>query len=81
MAYKKKPKSIKITIRENKPKNSKNSMSSTNSRALRKEEIELFKTHSKHHSKKHIEVMKKFIRSGKGCFSDSHKHAMKVAGK
>lgn len=80
MAYKKKPKnsknsmsstnsSIKITIKENKP------------RELKKEEIELFKTHSKHHSKKHIEEMKKFIRSGKGCFSDSHKHAMRKIGK
>ena len=80
MAYKKKPKnsknsmsstnsSIKITIKENKP------------RELKKEEIELFKTHSKHHSKKHIDIMKKFIKSGKGCFSDSHKHAMKLVGK
>jgi len=50
-------------------------------RRLKQEEIELFKTHSKHHSKKHIEQMKKFIRSGKGCFSDSHKYASKRVGK
>lgn len=50
-------------------------------RALKKEEIDLFKTHSKHHTKKHIEEMKKFIRSGKGCFSEAHKHAMKKVGK
>ena len=64
-----KSKSVKITIRENKP------------RALKKEEINLFKTHSKHHSKKHIDMMKRFIKSGKGCFSDAHKHAMKKVGK
>jgi hypothetical protein len=46
-------------------------------RALKKEEIELFKTHSKSYSKKHIDEMKKFIREGKGCFSQSHKHASK----
>lgn len=50
-------------------------------RKLKKEEIDLFKTHSKHHSKKHIEEMKKFIRAGKGCFSDSHKEVMKKYGK
>jgi hypothetical protein len=50
-------------------------------RKLKKEEIDLFKTHSKHHSKKHIEEMKKFIRAGKGCFSQSHKFAMKLKGK
>jgi len=50
-------------------------------RKLKKEEIDLFKTHSKHHSKKHIDAMKRFIRAGKGCFSESHKHAMKKAGK
>ena len=46
-------------------------------RKLKKEEIALFKTHSKHHSKKHIDEMKKFITEGRGCFSDSHKHALK----
>ena len=46
-------------------------------RALKKEEVELFKTHSKHHSKEHIEEMKKFIKEGRGCYSDSHKHASK----
>ena len=50
-------------------------------RALKKEEIELFKTHSKHHTKKHIEEMKKYIRAGKGCFSAAHKHANKKVGK
>ena len=45
-------------------------------RTLKQEEINLFKTHSKHHSKKHIDMMKRFIRSGKGCFSESHKYAM-----
>jgi len=50
-------------------------------RALKKEEIDLFKTHSKHHSKEHIEEMKKYIRSGKGCFSEAHKHANKKVGK
>jgi len=50
-------------------------------RALKKEEVELFKTHSKHHTKKHIEEMKKYIRSGKGCFSEAHKHANKKVGK
>jgi hypothetical protein len=46
-------------------------------RKLKQEEIDLFKTHSKSYSKKHIDEMKKFIREGKGCFSQSHKHASK----
>ena len=50
-------------------------------RKLKPEEIALFKTHAKHHSKKHIDAMKKFIRAGRGCFSESHKHAMKTTGK
>jgi hypothetical protein len=50
-------------------------------RALKKEEIDLFKTHSKHHSKKHIDFMKRFIRAGKGCFSEAHKAAQKKVGK
>jgi hypothetical protein len=50
-------------------------------RKLKKEEIDLFKTHSKHHSKKHIDEMKKFIRAGKGCFSMAHKEVMKTVGK
>jgi len=50
-------------------------------RKLKKEEIDLFKTHAKHHSKKHITEMKKFITSGKGCFSQAHKEAMKKVGK
>lgn len=50
-------------------------------RALKKEEVELFKTHSKHHSKEHIEEMKKFIKEGRGCFSAGHKHASKKVGK
>ncbi len=40
-----------------------------------------FKEHSKHHSKKHIDFMKKFIRAGKGCFSQAHKAAQKKVGK
>ena len=50
-------------------------------RSLKKEEIDLFKTHEKHYSKKHITFMKKFIKDGKGCFSASHKAAMKAVGK
>jgi len=50
-------------------------------RALKKEEIQLFKTHSKHHTPKHIAFMKKFIRDGKGCFSKAHKAANKKVGK
>ena len=46
-------------------------------RALKKEEVDLFKTHSKSYSKKHIDYMKKFIKDGKGCFSKAHKAAMK----
>ena len=46
-------------------------------RKLKKEEVQLFKLHSKHHTKKHIGDMKKFITSGKGCFSEAHKHAVK----
>jgi len=50
-------------------------------RALKKEEIDLFKTHSKHHSKEHIEEMKKYIRAGKGCYSEAHKYVSKKYGK
>jgi hypothetical protein len=50
-------------------------------RALKKEEVDLFKTHSKNYSKKHIDYMKKFIRDGKGCFSQAHKMANKIVGK
>lgn len=50
-------------------------------RRLKKEEIDLFKIHSKSFSKKHIEEMKKFIRAGKGCYSEAHKHALKKVGK
>ena len=67
--YKKKNKPLMKPVKKNKP------------RALKKEEIELFKTHSKHHTKKHIDEMKKYIRAGKGCFSDSHAHASKKYGK
>tara|TARA_R110002012_G_scaffold169543_1_gene333508 strand:- start:299 stop:460 length:162 start_codon:yes stop_codon:yes gene_type:complete len=50
-------------------------------RRLKKEEIDLFRTHSKNYGKKHIDAMKRFIRAGKGCFSESHKYAMKTVGK
>jgi len=50
-------------------------------RKLKKEELDLFKTHSKHHSKAHIDYMKKLIRSGKFCFSQAHREAMKLKGK
>ena len=61
--------------------NKKNQTKKLKPRKLKQEEIDLFKTHSKHHSKEHIEEMKKFIRSGKGCFSMAHKHANKKVGK
>jgi hypothetical protein len=50
-------------------------------RNLKKEEVDLFKTHSKNYSKKHIDYMKKFIKQGRGCYSASHKAAMKAVGK
>ena len=50
-------------------------------RNLKKEEIELFKKHSKNMSKKHIDYMKKFIKQGRGCYSESHKAANKAVGK
>jgi len=50
-------------------------------RELKPEEKELFATHSKHHTKEHIAFMKKFIKDGKGCFSEAHKAAMKKVGK
>ena len=50
-------------------------------RKLKPEEIALFKTHTQHHSKKHIDTMKKFIRDGRGCYSEAHRHAMKTIGK
>ena len=56
-------------------------MKKNKKRELRKEEKDLFKTHSKNYSKEHIDHMKKFIKDGKGCFSDAHKSAMKKVGK
>jgi len=50
-------------------------------RELKKEEKDLFATHSKHHTKEHIIFMKKYIKDGKGCFSEAHKAAMKKVGK
>ena len=50
-------------------------------RELKKEEKDLLKIHSKSFSKKHIEEMKKFMKAGKGCYSESHKHALKKVGK
>jgi len=50
-------------------------------RKLKPEEVNLFKTHSKHHSKKHIDFMKRYIRSDKGCFSMAHREEIKKTGK
>tara|TARA_R100001463_G_scaffold121875_1_gene178221 strand:- start:1263 stop:1430 length:168 start_codon:yes stop_codon:yes gene_type:complete len=50
-------------------------------RKLKPEEVSLFKTHAKHHSKAHIDYMKKLIRSGNFCFSQAHKKAMQLKGK
>ena len=50
-------------------------------RALTKTENDLFKKHTKLHSKKHIDFMKRFLRAGKGCFADSHREALKKVGK
>ncbi len=69
------------TKKKSPKKNAPKSKSNNKKRALKKEEIELFKTHSKHHSKKHIDFMKKFIMDGKGCFSEAHKAANKAVGK
>lgn len=46
-------------------------------RKLKQEEKDLLKIHSKSFSKEHIEEMKKFMKAGKGCYSESHKHASK----
>lgn len=50
-------------------------------RALTVTEESLFKAHAGKHSKKHIDFMKKFLRSGRGCFADAHREAMKAVGK
>ena len=47
---------------------------------LTKKQKEQLKKHSVHHSKKHMEQMKKDIRSGKSFYS-AHKNAMKKVGK
>ena len=44
-----------------------------------KQEIKL-KEHSIHHSKKHIDLMKKLMQGGKS-FTEAHKSAMKDIGK
>ena len=50
-------------------------------RELKPEEKDLFKIHAKIHSKAHVDFMKNYIKAGKGCYSDSHKAAMKKVGK
>ena len=50
-------------------------------RDLTKTEKDLLKDHEKHHTKKHMDEMKKFMKAGKGCFADAHKHAMQKVGK
>ena len=50
-------------------------------RELKPEEKDLFTIHAKHHSKEHIAFMKNYIKAGKGCYSASHKAALKAVGK
>ena len=41
---------------------------------------ELMKTHSKHHTKKHLDMMKKLMLKG-FCFQQAHDKTMKTVGK
>ena len=48
--------------------------------ALSKNQKDTLKKHSKHHSKKHMAMMKKEMRAGKS-FTAAHKKAQKTVGK
>jgi hypothetical protein len=47
---------------------------------LSKRQKELMKTHSEHHSKVHLDLMKDLMKKG-FCFEQAHEIAQKVAGK
>ena len=47
---------------------------------LSKTQKDLMKTHAKHHTKKHLGLMTKFMKQGY-CFQQSHQKAMKYVGK
>jgi hypothetical protein len=48
--------------------------------ALTKRQQETLKKHSKHHSSKHMAMMRKEMRAGKS-FTEAHKKAQKTVGK
>ena len=48
--------------------------------ALTKRQQETLKKHSKHHSAKHMAMMRKEMRAGK-TFTQAHKKAQKMVGK
>ena len=47
---------------------------------LTKRQQDTMKKHSVHHTKKHMDIMKKLMREGK-TFTESHKITMKKIGK
>jgi len=47
---------------------------------LKKRQEDAMKRHSEHHSKKHMDLMKKLMNEGK-TFTEAHKLAMKKVGK
>jgi len=61
-------------------KQSKSSSKKKKYRPLTESQKKQLEKHSKHHSKKHMEMMKRDMRYG-ACFSCAHKKAMKKVGK
>ena len=49
-------------------------------KALTPAQKQKLKAHSKHHTKKHMDMMKRDMRAGKSFYA-SHKKAMKMVGK
>ena len=47
---------------------------------LKKRQEDAMKRHSEHHSKKHMDLMRKLMEDGK-TFTEAHKLAMKKVGK
>ncbi len=47
---------------------------------LKKRQEDAMKRHSEHHSKKHMDLMKKLMKGGK-TFTEAHKLAMEKVGK
>tara|TARA_R100001463_G_scaffold63025_1_gene115973 strand:- start:285 stop:494 length:210 start_codon:yes stop_codon:yes gene_type:complete len=63
-----------------KPKTKPKGKAKRKTKALTQRQKDTLKRHSVHHTKKHMTMMRKLMKSGK-TFTQSHKMAMKKVGK